>query len=97
MIVKWRLDSDQEISNNTKYYQGIRDFILYITSIKEEDEKDDASPITKAHNIVLLFKFISSFCNMEIEHFPMNDITRYLEKVKVDGSLEFVYFAKLLT
>lgn len=97
MIGKWRLGLDHDISDNTIRCQSIKGVITYITDIEEEDRTDGASLITKAHKIVLMFKFIASFYKMEIEDLPMKNITRYLKIVKVDSSLEFEYFAELLT
>lgn len=91
-------DYDEYISGN------IGGVITYITGIDVLDENptDNSSPITKAHKLVLLFKFVAALGKIRIPPLSLKRITKNAELIFGDSLHEllangFEYFAPLLT
>lgn len=113
MIAKWRedhmrrntagIDTDDDSDSGTyrKYYSDkIGGIITYVTCIEDVNvyrEKDDVSLITKAHKLVLLFKFIAAFGIVKFDWITLERITVYLEIAIRSDLDELMYYAALLT
>lgn len=102
---------DQEFDDNPNQIgkldcsDKIGGVITYITGynfFKNSKSAVISSPITKAHTVVLLLKFIAASGRMDFPWYSQRRISGYFRQANLDDSLvlqakEFEYFAALLT
>lgn len=94
-------DKEPNMMEDFDYSDKIGGIITYITGndVSTSEPTDTSSLITKAHKLVLMFKFIAALGEMKILPITLERITRYTKIAKDDGLplQEIEYFAALLT